>query len=83
MGKVQTTKQMNQWLDLVQEYLEDIEREVATVKSVFDLDIEMLRNRLARQYQLLQVLRDVATGRKILVGVRQDTQKIQVDESND
>lgn len=70
MARTSST-QMHQWLDLVQEYLEDIEREVATSESIFDLDLPMLRSRLARQYQLLQVLRDVALGRKILVGIRQ------------
>jgi len=63
--------QMHQWLDLVQENLEAIEAQVDDMKTLDDLDITLIREKIAKQYRLLQVLGDVSTGKKILVGTRQ------------
>ena len=79
--------QMHQWLDQIQEYLADIEKEVADNDSIYDLDIDLIRRKLGSQYQLLQVLRDVATGKKKLVGIRrpkritEDTSSVQDEQA--
>lgn len=70
MSRPVVTQQMHQWLDKIQEALEVIERDVAQMESLDDLDIPGLRQRISQQYHLLQVLQDVAQGRKFLVGIR-------------
>jgi hypothetical protein len=68
-------RQMHQWLDMVQDNLKAIEDEVASMESLADLDIELIRVKINKQYRLMQVLSDVATGKKQLVGTRQNLNK--------
>lgn len=63
--------QMHQWLDLVQDNLEDIENQVDSMTTLEDLNITAIRESIQKQYRLLQVLGEVAQGKKILVGTRQ------------
>ena len=63
-------RQMHQWLDLVQDNLIAIEDSVATMETLEDLDIPLIRSKIQKQYRLLQVLGDVASGKKRLVGTR-------------
>lgn len=69
-------RQMHQWLDMVQDNLKAIEDEVDSMESLADLDIELIRVKINKQYRLMQVLSDVATGKKQLVGTRQKRHKI-------